>query len=223
VTPPQPIYPSVGPLGDSALWVSLGAGVDVELTARVARLASEVRAHDLPGLIGVVPAYAELAVHFEPLVTDSGALTDLLSRLAAAELARPAPDLSGPGTTHIIPVRYDGPDLEAVAHRLELPIAEVIRRHADRTYQVLFLGFVPGFAYLGPLDPSLALPRRPEPRRRIPAGTVAIAGEQTAVYPIETPGGWHLIGRTATICFDPLRDVPNLLAAGDRVRFEPVT
>src|SRR5262245_28444789 len=177
---------------------------------------------DLAGRIAVVPAYAALAVHFDPAIADASALADLLRRLAAAELQQPAPDVGTSGKCHVIPVRYDGPDLDTVAQRLQLPPAEVIRRHAERTYQVLFLGFVPGFGYLGPLDPTLALPRRPEPRQRIPAGTVAIAAEQTAIYPIETPGGWHLIGRTDTVLFDPSRSVPNRLAAGDRVRFEPI-
>jgi len=210
------------PLGDSAFLVSLGTGVDIELSARIARLANELRGRDVPGRIAVVPAYAALAVHFDPAVADTGALTDLLRRLVTAEVKQPAPDVGKSGKGHVIPVRYDGPDLDTVAQRLRLPSAEVIRRHAERTYQVLFLGFVPGFGYLGPLDPMLALPRRPEPRQRIPPGSVAIAGEQTAIYPVETPGGWHLIGRTDTVLFDPSRSVPNLLAAGDRVRFKPV-
>jgi len=112
--------------------------------------------------------------------------------------------------------------LAEVAERTGLSRAEVIRRHTDPTYDVHFLGFVPGFAYLGPLDPALVLPRRAAPRRRVPAGTVAIAGAQTGVYPLETPGGWHLIGHTDAVLFDPARDPPNLLAAGDRVRFSPV-
>lgn len=209
-------------LGDSAYLVSLGTGVDLELSARIARLANELRGRDVAGRIGVVPAYAALAVHFDPAIADAGALADLLGRLAAAEVQQPAPDDGKGSKCHVIPVRYDGPDLDVVAQRLGLPSAEVIRRHAERTYQVLFLGFVPGFGYLGPLDPTLALPRRPEPRQRIPPGSVAIAGEQTAIYPIETPGGWHLIGRTDTVLFDPSQSVPNLLTAGDRVRFEPV-
>jgi 5-oxoprolinase (ATP-hydrolysing) subunit B len=216
-------YPHILPLGDSALQVSLGAGVDVELSARVSRLANEVRAAGLRGLGGVVPAYSALAVHFDPCVAESSALAEQLAVLAAAELARPAPDGNKAGTLHVIPVCYDGPDLQAVAHQLELAPGEVVQRHAARTYRVLFLGFVPGFGYLGPLDPSLALPRRAEPRPRVSAGAVAIAGEQTAIYPTETPGGWHLLGRTKSVLFDPRRSPPNLLAAGDRVRFEPVT
>jgi len=216
-------YPQVVPLGDSALLAVLGDGVGLELSARVARLAAEMRRLDTPGVQGVVPAYAAVAVHFDPSATDGDALAERLEALAAAELARTAPDRAGTGRLHVVPVRYDGPDLATVAEQVGYSAAEVVRRHAERTYQVLFLGFVPGFGYLGPLDPALAIPRRAEPRRRVPAGSVAIAGEQTGVYPAETPGGWHLIGRTEEVMFDPSRDPPNLLAAGDRVRFEPIS
>lgn len=216
-------YPRVVPLGDSALLAILGEGVGVALSARVGRLAGALRELAAPGIQGVVLAYAAVAIHFDPLAADSEALARQVAELAAAELAQPAPDASAGGRLHVLPVRYDGPDLPSVADRLRLAPGEVARRHAQLTYRVLFLGFVPGFGYLGPLDSALALPRRPEPRPRVPAGSVAIAGEQTAVYPVETPGGWHLIGHTETVLFDPDREPPNLLAAGDRVRFEPVS
>ncbi|HEX9167224.1 MAG TPA: 5-oxoprolinase subunit PxpB, partial [Gemmatimonadales bacterium] len=125
-----------------------------------------------------------------------------------------------PGREWVIPVRYDGPDLEWVAARTGLNPDEVVRRHSARLYTVYLLGFVPGFAYLGELDPTLVLPRRSTPRQRVPAGSVAIAGAQTAVYPLATPGGWHLIGQTTLRLFDPEREPPALLAAGDTVRFE---
>jgi KipI family sensor histidine kinase inhibitor len=216
-------YPRVVPLGDSALLAVLGEGVDLELSTRASRLAAALRKLATPGVQGVVPAYTAVAVHFDPLITDTEALARRMTELAARELAAAPLDVASRGRLHVLPVRYDGPDLATVAGRLGLAPAELARRHAERTYRVLFLGFVPGFGYLGPLDPGLALPRRDQPRRRVPAGSVAIAGEQTAVYPVETPGGWHLIGRTETVLFDPARDPPNLLAAGDRVRFEPVS
>lgn len=124
-----------------------------------------------------------------------------------------------------IPVRYggaDGPDLDDVARLTGLPAGEVIARHAAATYSVRFLGFTPGFAYLGPLDPSLVCPRLDRPRRAVPAGSVAIAADQTAVYPASTPGGWRLIGRTTQVMFDPRREPMSLLAMGDLVRFEPL-
>jgi KipI family sensor histidine kinase inhibitor len=125
-----------------------------------------------------------------------------------------------------IPVRYggdDGPDLEDVARRTGLEPRQVIERHAGAVYEVRFLGFTPGFAYLGPLDPSLVCPRLDRPRRSVPAGSVAIAADQTAVYPASTPGGWRLIGRTEAVLFDAARDPMSLLSIGDRVRFEPLS
>jgi TIGR00370 family protein len=121
-----------------------------------------------------------------------------------------------------IPVVYNGEDLEDVCRRTRLAASEVIDIHSRREYRVFVVGFVPGFAYLGPLDPRLMVPRRESPRKRVPAGSVAIAEAQTGVYPSATPGGWNLIGTTAEKMFDAARDEPALLRVGDRVRFEPV-
>jgi KipI family sensor histidine kinase inhibitor len=133
----------------------------------------------------------------------------------------PAPDKRpAKSRDHVIPVRYDGMDLEAVAAATNLTASQVVSIHSGRSYTVDLLGFVPGYAYMSELDPRLHLPRRPEPRPRVPAGSVAIAAAQTGIYPLETPGGWHIIGTTAAVMFDPARDPPALLAAGDVVRFE---
>jgi KipI family sensor histidine kinase inhibitor len=123
--------------------------------------------------------------------------------------------------THVIPVRYDGEDLDDVARRTNLTVEDVITIHSGAEYRVFVIGFVPGFAYLGPLDPRLVVARRDSPRKRVPAGSVAIAEAQTGVYPAETPGGWHLIGTTDVKMFDAMRESPALLAVGDRVRFSP--
>jgi inhibitor of KinA len=161
-------------------------------------------------------------VHFDPLQTDLAALertieTEFASLALLAHIAdRDVID---------IPVSYGGaggPDLEAVASFAGCPAAELIARHSARTYRVYMLGFVPGFAYMGRVEPSIAAPRHRVPRERVPAGSVGIAGLQTGVYPIESPGGWQLIGRTTTVMFDPARARPSLLAAGDVVRFVPV-
>lgn len=125
-----------------------------------------------------------------------------------------------------IPVRYggeDGPDLAAVALWANCTPADVVTRHSQRTYRVYMLGFVPGFSYMGSVDPSIAAPRHRVPRERVPAGSVGIAGEQTGVYPIVTPGGWQLIGRTDVAMFDAARTPPTLVNPGDLVRFVPVT
>ena len=213
-------FPRVEPLGDSALLVVLGEGTDPALTGRVIRLAARIRQAAPAGVRDVVPAYGSLAVFFDPTV-DASVLADELS-LAAKSPESEAREEKVARAMHVLPVRYDGQDLAEVGERTGLSRAEVIRRHAEPLYDVHFLGFVPGFAYLGPIDRGLVLPRRESPRRRVPAGSVAIAGEQTGVYPLETPGGWHLLGHTDTVLFDPTRDPPNLFAPGDQVRFAPV-
>jgi inhibitor of KinA len=151
-------------------------------------------------------------------------LDELLKKVKpVVERAREAGLAAGsqPQRTIRIPVRYDGDDLSEVAERTGHTAAEVIALHAGREYYVYVIGFVPGFAYLGELDASLALPRRSAPRKRVPAGSVGIAEAQTGVYPFSTPGGWHLIGRTDVKMFDPRRAEPALLRVGDRVVFEP--
>jgi inhibitor of KinA len=204
------------PLGDGALLVRLGASIDRGLAERVRRLATRVRHAGIDGVSDVTPAYASFAVFFDLRRTTHAAV-------ARAVAAVPDIEDDEPGAVrhHDIPVRYNGMDLTEVARRTGLSEPEVIARHAGTTYTVYCLGFVPGFGYLGNLDAALVLPRRSEPRARVSACSVAIAGTQTAVYPLDTPGGWHLIGRTTTTMFDPGNDPPARLAAGDTVRFVP--
>lgn len=208
--------PRILPLGDAAFSLVLGPTVDAATEARVVALGRAVEAARLPGVIETVPAYTTLTVHYDPFVVDAGALRDSLRRVVASPLEA---DPAAAGRVMEVPVRYDGPDLADVAARIGLPDDEVVARHLGREYRVVLLGFVPGFAYLAELDPSLVLPRRDTPRTRVPAGSVAIAGAQTGIYPSATPGGWHLIGSTPARLFDPDRTPPNLLRVGDRVRF----
>ena len=147
------------------------------------------------------------------------------SAKTASRHAAHAPDRRAQGRLVELPVQYggaEGPDIEGVARHVGLSVEALIERHAAIEYTVYFLGFQPGFAYLGGLDPALATPRRKEPRLHVPAGSVGIGGEQTGVYPTASPGGWQLIGRTAEVLFDPNRDPPSLLEPGDRVRFVPI-
>ena len=203
------------PLGDSAITLTLGIGISEELNDLVVAESRRIVAAKIPGVHDVVPAYASLTVHYDP---DRIGFLDLQSRLGEMPAAVHEAT-SAKGDTIMIPVRYDGEDLSDVARSLNLDVAEVIQIHMAREYRVFVIGFVPGFAYLGPLDPRLVVPRRDTPRKRVPAGSVAIAEAQTGIYPSETPGGWHLIGRTEMRMFDVERAKPALLSVGDRVRF----
>lgn len=207
--------------GDTLLLVDFAPIIDPQVNARVVALGHAVRRRDVPGVRDVVPGYRSLGIHFDPLRTDLVALErtvraeghalDMASAVAASRTVE-------------IPVRYggtDGPDLDEVARFAGCSQKEVIAQHAATTYRVYMLGFVPGFAYLGRVPLAIAAPRHRVPRERVPAGSVGIAGEQTGVYPIESPGGWQLIGRTSAVMFDPLREPASLLEAGDLVRFVP--
>jgi 5-oxoprolinase (ATP-hydrolysing) subunit B len=205
------------PLGDSALTIAFGTEKSAELLRRVHAAAFAVSAASLPEVEDVVTAYLSLAVFYDSGKTSySEVAAKVLGVCERASIAGPAPETS---RIHEIPITYDGPDLEDVATSLGLSIEDVIGRHLARTYRVDLIGFVPGWAYLSELDPALHLPRRAQPRSRVPAGSVAIAGAQTGVYPLATPGGWHIIGHTDTVMFDPARDPPAIFRPGDKVRF----
>jgi KipI family sensor histidine kinase inhibitor len=176
------------------------------------------------GLVDLVPGAETLLVLLsDPAAVDRGSLGAAEERARRAAEATSAADAEaargGAGRVHEIPVRYDGPDLEVVARRAGLTAGEVIARHLDGRYRVAFVGFQPGFAYLTGLDRRLHCPRLDSPRTAVPAGSVAIGGEWTGIYPARSPGGWNLIGTTATRLFDPASDRPCLLLAGDGVRF----
>jgi len=210
------------PSGDSAILVTLGAQIDLPTNRRAHALARWWMAQPHPGVGEAVSGYATLLAHYDPLVLDYAAALDLLRR--GLEECAALPDL--PPRVVEIPVRYGGefgPDLPFVANHCGLSEEEVIARHAAGEYPVYFIGFTPGFPYLGGLDASIAAPRLETPRPRVPAGSVGIAGKQTGIYPLESPGGWRIIGRSDLRLFDPLRDPPALLAPGDVVRFVRVS
>jgi inhibitor of KinA len=200
------------PLGDAALFAELGTRLDTALNTRAIALASALKKRR--DVRQAVAGYASVTVHFDPDQTTHDALAAAIKRLASKR-----PPMAEPGRLHRIPVTYDGPDLEAVAEQLGLAPADVAEIHARPIYRVFLIGFVPGWGYLGPLPEELELPRRHVPRTKVPAGSVAIAGRQTGIYPLATPGGWHLIGRTSVKLFLPDSDPPCLFRAGDRVKF----
>jgi KipI family sensor histidine kinase inhibitor len=213
-------------LGEAAFTIRLGDVASVELAERSAALADAIRGAALDGVTEVVSAVASVAVYL-PRGAWGAASGDRRAALQQqlAELAAMRHDGDANArifATHTIPTRYDGADLDEVAERTGHARDDVIRKHAAVEYRVLAIGFLPGWGYLGPLDPALALPRRASPRTRIPAGSVAIAGVQTGIYPRISPGGWNLIGSTDAVLFDAARERPSLFRAGDRVRFTPV-
>jgi len=210
--------PRVREAGDSTLIVEFGDRVDLDVNARVLATAARLRAAAWPGVRDVVPTCRSVAVAFDPLRTGVADITDAIRRYADGPVA------VGASRTVEVPVEYGGaagPDLEEVAAGSRLSPAEVIARHASQPYRVFMLGFLPGFAYLGPVDPSIHAPRRSSPRRRVPPGSVAIAGGQTGIYPQASPGGWQIVGRTTLRPFVASRTPAALLLPGDTVRFVP--
>lgn len=208
--------------GDAAFTIEFGDRIDARLLDAVDRLdraiARACARGDLPGLIESMPTFRSLTVFFDPLRTGRRQLLDALQPL----LAHAEPEAPAEHRRWTLPVCYEGdaaPDVHAVARASGLSADEVITLHSGSEFRVYMLGFLPGFAFMGDLPAPLHLPRRTEPRTAVPAGSVAIAGALTAVYPWQSPGGWHLLGLCALPMFDAARTPPALLAAGDRVRF----
>ena len=223
-SPASPFPPRALPLGDTALTIEIGATRDRETSARVLAFDERIRdalaAGRLPGVIECVPCFRSLTVHLDPRTTTPAETADRLLALVPKDGAG-----HRPGRSWRLPVCYQGdcaPDLDDVAARIGRPPAEVVGLHTARAYDVYMLGFLPGFGFLGDVTPELDLPRRAEPRTRVPAGSVAIAIGLTAIYPYESPGGWHLIGRSPVLLFDLRRLQPALFQPGDTVRFAPV-
>jgi inhibitor of KinA len=213
--------PHIRLLADSVVLVEYDEVVDEHVNARALAFADAVRQRRMAGVRDVVPAYASVAVHVDPLATRVPALIADLRRLARESVTR-SPAAASQAIE--IPVAYggpDGPDLASVAAWSGLSEADVIDRHAGRTYRVFMIGFLPGFPYMGVVDDRIAMPRHPSPRVRVPAGSVGIAGRQTGIYPTASPGGWQVIGRATCTLFDVERDPPALLVPGQRLRFVP--
>jgi KipI family sensor histidine kinase inhibitor len=210
-------------LADDAWLLQLGTAIEDATNARVHALAARIRAAAPAWLRDLVPAYCSLGVFFDAAAADPDDVRAWLLRAAA----RPS-DGAGEAAsarTHEIPVAYGGdfgPDLADAAGALGLSADGLAERHAAGTYRVAMIGFAPGFPYLAGLDPALALPRLATPRAHVPAGSVAIGGAQTGIYPADSPGGWRLLGRTPLALFDPGRTPPALLAPGDHVRFRRI-
>jgi inhibitor of KinA len=207
--------------GDAAVVVEFGNEINLEINHRVHALARALAEHPLPGLGEAVPTYRSLLLHYDPLRLSYAEVEMSVAEALQTCDATPPPELR----LVEIPTVYGGehgPDIGFVAEYNGLTVEEVIRLHSEATYTVYMLGFTPGFPYLGGLPDALVTPRLETPRQRVPAGSVSIAGAQTGIYPLATPGGWRLIGWTPVMLFDPARTPPALLQPGDRVRFVPI-
>ena len=206
--------------GDRALVVEFGDRVNRTLSERVLRLDAMIRSNPPVGTVETVPSFRSLAIYYDPLLTSLGEL-----RRAIAPLLDLGDDPRAGARLWHVPVCYEGefgPDLAEVARLTGSTPHDVVALHSGTRFHVYMLGFLPGFPYMGDLPPQLALPRRADPRLRVPAGSISIATTLTAIYPYESPGGWHLIGATPIRMFDPERPKPALFAPGDAVMFQPI-
>ncbi|XJZ28698.1 5-oxoprolinase subunit PxpB [Bacillota bacterium Lsc_1132] len=210
------------PLGDSAIIIQFDNKISLEAHQKVRVFASRLQDYSIPGIVEFVPAFTTVTVYYNPLQQSFKEACSALELVVSDLETAPA----GTPRTVEIPVCYGGEfglDLEFVAKHNGLTADEVVQIHSEAEYLVYMIGFAPGFPYLGGMSERIQAPRRPSPRLTIPAGSVGIAGMQTGVYPIETPGGWQLIGRTPEELFRPNESMPSLLQAGDIVRFRPIS
>lgn len=216
------MQPTILPIGDSALRIAFYQEISEAVHRNVLGLKHLLEQAEIPGLERILPGYNTLLVQFNGLeITASSLCTDIRKLL---DTVTDIPEHAGRRVT--IPVCYTpafGPDLESTADHAQITVDQLIQRHTAGSYPVYMLGFAPGFPYLGGMDTSISAPRLLEPRLKIPGGSVGIAGEQTGVYPLDSPGGWRIIGRTPLRLFDPEREEPFLLQAGDKIWFTPIT
>ncbi len=211
----------IKPLGDSALLIQLGDEIDPAINQHVHALNALLHAASFYGIVETVPAYCTLLVHYDPLQLTF----DQVARWVRGQMQRVDDSVHRTPRRLEVPVRYggaSGADLEAVAASRGISSADVIRIHSEREYTVYMMGFTPGFPYMGTLDERLVMPRLETPRVLVKAGTVAIAGSQTGIYPLDSPGGWHMLGWTPLKLFDPASESPFLFAPGDIVKFMPL-
>ncbi len=210
------------PAGDNAVCMELSDGIEEECNTAIRGIVDDIFSKGIRGIVETVPTYRSILVYYDPFVMYYDDAVNVLKRVYDKLDISSAKN----GDTLVIPVLYggeSGPDLPFVAEHAHLTEKEVIDIHTSVDYLIYMLGFTPGFTYLGGMDERIATPRLKTPRKRIPAGSVGIAGKQTGMYPIDSPGGWRLIGITPVKLYDPYRDVPILPKMGDRIRFKPIS
>ncbi len=210
------------PCGDTGISVEFGSSIDPAINARVRRLFSVLKSGNHPGILDLNPTYRSLFIQYDPWECSFESLVQTIEECIQSSIE----PVENAGAVVEIPVCYGGdfgPDLEEVAALHDLGPNDVIRLHSTPVYQVYMIGFTPGFPYLGGLDQRLQTPRKSNPRKTVPAGSVGIADRQTGIYSIDSPGGWRIIGKTPLHLFDQGRKMPFLLQPGDFVRFVPIS
>ncbi|AXI38508.1 allophanate hydrolase [Bacillaceae bacterium ZC4] len=213
---------SIQPLGDTGIIIQFGTEISEAIYQQIRQYVYCLEQSCIEGIVEWVPAYTTLAVFYRPNIISYDELSQKLLKIGEKIESMPVPD----PIVIEIPTLYGkeaGPDIQFVAETNGLSEEEVVKIHSSSDYLIYMIGFVPGFPYLGGMDKRIAAPRKKTPRSRIPAGSIGIAGEQTGIYPLETPGGWQIIGRTPVKLYDPQKQDPILLKAGDYIRFVPIT
>jgi inhibitor of KinA len=216
------------PCGDQAVTLELGNAIDLAVNRQVQAVFNYIQSLQLPFVLDLIPSYHTITVVYDGLLLRSmhaAVPFEYVSTLLLDALAN-GRNIQDTGRKIRIPVCYDasfGPDLAPMAAERNMSVDEVITLHSGRSYHVYLIGFLPGFAYMGTVDARIAAPRKTSPAKEVAAGTVGIAGEQTGIYPLASPGGWQLIGRTPLMLFDAQRASPSLLQPGDEVEFYPIT
>ncbi len=212
---------SYQPLGDTGIRIQFGNTIDPEINRQIHSYCQRLEKESIPGVIEWVPSYCAITIYYKPYIIQ---YHDLLQRLK--KIAQQLQDhTAAPAEVIILPVLYGGewgPDLQSVAQKNGLSTEEVIQLHSETKYLIYMMGFLPGFPYLGGMTDKIATPRLEVPRQRVPSGSVGIAGSQTGVYPLESPGGWRIIGRTPVRLYDPHREDPILLKTGNYIQFRPI-
>ena len=219
-------------ISENAISLEFGDDIHEETLVRISRINDCIKQNPFAGLLSTIPAYTTLTVYFNPVglmndVSLKGSTT--LDKISGYITSLHVESKSAEQTHNVIiqiPVCYDsilGFDLQELSSFYQLTKKEIIEIHSSAVYTVYMIGFVPGFPYLGGLSEKLTAPRKQNPRPAIPAGSVGIAGQQTGIYPLETPGGWQIIGRTPLKLFNVNRQQPSLLKAGDKLKFEPIS
>ncbi len=217
------------PVNESSLLISFGEVIHEDMHTRVMQAKALIEANPFPGFVETVPAYTSLAVYYDPVEVEkknetvASTVQQTLQQLLETDAAD---QLTSSGALVEIPVCYDlslAPDLNTTAEALKLSVEELINIHSGKKYNVFMIGFTPGFPYMGTVDERIFTQRKTQPRLKVEPGSVAIAGNQTGIYPFATPGGWNIIGRTPQLLFDRKRSNPFLLKAGDEVKFKPIS